>query len=229
MRAGQIDTPAKRLKLRARKNPYWQGVSGGRGGVSLGFRKTAKGPGVWVAKIVIDGQRIEERIGASDEATQSEGALSFPKAVAEALTWGKQQAAAVAIAGEVAALAKIPTVRLAVESYVDMRKARAGRSGSEGSLKLHVGNNAEFADTKLAKLEAQNIEDWRSRLPNGLVASSKNRLLNDLRAALNAAAAKHRRQLPAHILAEIKIGTKAESLTSSPRRQLLTDEQVQRP
>jgi integrase len=50
--------------------------------------------------------------------------------------------------------------------------------------------------------------------------------LNDLRAALNAAATKFRRQLPSHILAEIKIGTKAESIVSAPRRQLLTDEQV---
>jgi integrase len=58
------------------------------------------------------------------------------------------------------------------------------------------------------------------------VPSSKNRILNDLRAALNAAAAKYRRQLPAHILAEIKLGTKAEPVTSSPRRQLLTDAQV---
>lgn len=37
---------------------------------------------------------------------------------------------------------------------------------------------------------------------------------------------KYRKQLPAHVLAEIKIGTKAESILSSPRRQLLTDEQV---
>jgi integrase len=221
-----FDTPAKRSKLRVRKNPYWQGVSGGRGGVSLGFRKAAKGPGVWVAKIVVDGQRIEERIGAPEGTARSQGSLSFPKAVAEALTWGKQQAAAVATAGELAALAKIPTVRLAVETYVGMRKARAERSGSEGSLKLHVGNDTEFADTKLAKLEAQNIEDWRARLPTRLVPSSKNRILNDLRAALNSAAAKYRRQLPAHIPAEIKIGTKAEPPTSSPRRQLLTDEQV---
>jgi hypothetical protein len=113
-----------------------------------------------------------------------------------------------------------------VETYVDMRKARADRSGSEGSLKLHVMNDQEFAGLKLGRLEAQNILDWRDRLPAALEPSSKNRILNDLRAALNAAAGKYRRQLPAHILAEIKIGTKAESITSSPRRQLLTDEQV---
>ena len=39
------------------------GVSGGRGGLSLGYRKTGKGNGVWVAKVVIEGRRLEERIG----------------------------------------------------------------------------------------------------------------------------------------------------------------------
>jgi integrase len=226
MPAGQIDTPAKRLKLPVRKNPYWQGISGGRGGLSLGFRRTAKGAGVWVAKIVIDGRRLEERIGTPDGGSAVDGSLSFARAVGAALAWGKQQAASVATAGDLAAVKKIPTVRLAVETYVGVRKARAGRSGSEGSLKLHVMNDREFADLKLGRLEAQNVEDWREGLPTELVPSSKNRILNDLRAALNAAAAKYRRQLPAHILAEIKLGTKAESVTSSPRRQLLTDAQV---
>jgi len=226
MSADEIDTPAKRLKLRPRKNPYWQGVSGGRGGLSLGFRRTVKGEGVWVAKIVIDGRRIEERIGKPDSGKAVAGALAFPGAVAGALAWGKQQAASVSVAGELAAARKIPTVRLAVETYVDVRKARADRSGSEGSLKLHVMNDQEFAGLRLGRLEAQNIEDWRARLPKELEPSSKNRILNDLRAALNAAAAKYRRQLPAHILAEIKLGTKAEPITSSPRRQLLTDAQV---
>jgi hypothetical protein len=45
----EIDTIAKRVRLPARKNPYWQGISGGRGGVSLGYRKGAAG-GVWVVK-----------------------------------------------------------------------------------------------------------------------------------------------------------------------------------
>jgi integrase len=226
MPACQIDTRAKRNRLRPRKNPYWVGISGGRGGLSLGFRRTIKGEGAWVAKIVLDGQRIEERIGTPEGDKALPGSLSFARATEAALNWGKQQAASVKITTEAVAVRKIPTVRLAVETYVDMRKARADRSGSEGSLKLHVMNDQEFPGLKLGLLEAQNILDWRDRLPAELEPSSKNRILNDLRAALNAAAAKYRRQLPAHILAEIKIGTKAESVTSSPRRQLLTDEQV---
>src|SRR5450756_564418 len=208
MPAARIDTPAKRVKLPVRRNPYWLGISGGRGGLSLGFRRTVKGGGVWVAKIIVDGRRIVERIGTPDGDKAVLGSLAFPRAVETELAWGKQQAASVATAHETADVRKIPTVRLAVETYADGRKARAGRSGSEGSLKLHVMNDQDFADLKLGRLEAQNISDWRVGLPKELEPSSKNRILNDLRAALNAAAAKYRRQLPAHILAEIKLGTK---------------------
>jgi hypothetical protein len=226
MPSGDFDTGAKRSRLRPRKNPYWVGISGGRGGLSLGFRRTVKGEGVWVAKIVIDGRRIEESIGTPDGDGTVPGGLSFPSAVEVALGWGRRQTASVVAASELVSVGQIPTVRLAVETYVDMRRARADRSGSEGSLKLHVTNDQEFAGWKLGRLEAQNIVDWRERLPNELEPSSINRILNDLRAALNAAATKYRRQLPAHILAEIKLGTKAVAITSSPRRQLLTDEQV---
>src|SRR3954469_17005174 len=62
-----IDSTAKRARLAPRKTPYWQGVSGGRGGVSLGYRKPTRGPGSWIGKIVLDGSRIEERIGAADD------------------------------------------------------------------------------------------------------------------------------------------------------------------
>ena len=62
----QIDTPAKRARLSRRKNPYWQGVSRGRGGVSLGYRK-GRSAGTWVMKVVIDGERTEERLAEADD------------------------------------------------------------------------------------------------------------------------------------------------------------------
>jgi len=226
MSTGEIDTPAKRFRLRPRKNPYWQGISGGRGGLSLGFRRTKKGEGVWVAKILLDGRRIEERIGTPDGDKAAPGALTFPSAIEAAIVWGRRQAASVQAEVEIAAKRKIPTIRLAVETYIDLRKARADQTGSEGSLKLHALNDSDFAAVKLARLSAQTILDWREGLPKTLAASTKNRILNDLRAALNAAAAKYRRELPAHILAEIKLGTKAEAITATPRRQLLTNAQV---
>jgi len=89
--ASVIDTPAKRARLVHRKNPYWQGVSGGRGGVSLGYRTAKRGSGSWVAKVVIHGQRLEERIGAADGDSATPGAIGYRKAVAATLEWSQRQ------------------------------------------------------------------------------------------------------------------------------------------
>jgi integrase len=55
-----------------------------------------------------------------------------------------------------------------------------------------------------------------------------NRLLNDLRASLNAAVEKHRRALPAHIAGEIRAGTKPLPYAAEARRQILSDADVRR-
>lgn len=219
-----IDSAAKRARLQPRKNPYWQGVAGGRGGLSLGFRKSPNGRETWVAKIVIDGHRIEEKIGsaASDDAN----GLGYPAAIASALTWGKEQAASIEVGRSAKYRAEVPTVRSAVQTYVEIRKARSGRRGSEGSLEKYVLSDKHYADTKLSALSAERIEEWRGSLARHLAPSTKNRILNDLRAALNAAAGKYRRQIPTHVFSEIKFGTKAESAGTTPRRQLLTEGQV---
>lgn len=222
--ADAIDTAAKRARLQPRKNPYWQGIAGGRGGLSLGFRKSPNGRETWIAKIIIDGHRLEEKIG-SVEPSNSDS-IGYPAAIGLALTWGKDQAAAIEVGRASKGRAAAPTVRSVVQAYIDIRKARSGRTGSEGSLEKYVLAAKNFADTKLLALNAERIEEWRANLPTHLAPSTKNRILNDLRAALNAAAGKHRRQIPAHIFAEIKFGTKAESVGSIPRRQLLTDAQV---
>ncbi|MEF2549280.1 hypothetical protein VQ045_19190 [Aurantimonas sp. E1-2-R+4] len=52
--------------------------------------------------------------------------------------------------------------------------------------------------------------------------------MNDLRAALNAAALRHRRELPAHVQGEISAGTKALHVEGDARRQLLSDQEVRR-
>ncbi|TIP24256.1 MAG: integrase [Mesorhizobium sp.] len=238
-RISEIDSPSKRGRLAARKNPYWQGVSGGRGGVSLGYRKPSRGPGVWIGKIVAEGSRTEERIGEADDDGAAHGALTYRAAVTAALEWSRRQYEAnrsveIGNGG--------PTVRSAVAAYVAERKKRSAREGgnAEGRLTRHVLADDEFAGTRLSRLRASTIEDWRGRLlvrghgeavaaednPEPIAPSTVNRLLNDLRAALNAAAERHRRELPAHLPIEIKVGTRALSVTGDARKQLLSDKQI---
>ncbi|TIV45549.1 MAG: integrase, partial [Mesorhizobium sp.] len=90
-RTSKIDSPSKRARLDPRKNPYWIGISGGRGGVSLGYRKPARGSGVWIAKMVAEGHRIEEKLGSADDDAAPAGALTYRTAVTAALDWSKRQ------------------------------------------------------------------------------------------------------------------------------------------
>ncbi|RWG08266.1 MAG: integrase [Mesorhizobium sp.] len=240
-RTSKIDSPSKRGRLDPRKNPYWTGVSGGRGGVSLGYRKPSRGAGVWIAKMVADGHRVEEKLGSADDDGAPAGALTYRSAVTAALDWSKRQYAA---AQSAASGSSIPTVRSAVDNYVAKRKKRSAREGgnAEGRLTRHVLSDAGFANLALVKLRASDLEGWRGRLrisgfveldedegednPKPIAPSTVNRLMNDLRAALNDAAERHRRQLPAHLAAEIKVGTRAMSITDDARKQLLSDEQI---
>lgn len=236
--ASEIDTVAKRAKLASRKNPYWISVGGGRGGVSLGYRKGAHPPGAWVAKIVLNRQRLEEKLGAADDEGSDLGALSYKSAVVAALGWSAQQNAAI-VSSEQSENRGRPTVRSAVEAYSEHRVKRSQRSGSnaQGRLAKHVLSDSEFAGTPLAKLRAATIQNWRDRLGEGresgdrsgdrkMAPATVNRLMNDLRAALNAAYERHRRELPAYFPAEISIGTRALPVSSLARQQLLSDQMV---
>ncbi|WP_416357657.1 tyrosine-type recombinase/integrase [Aureimonas phyllosphaerae] len=237
----EIDTPSKRARLIHRKNPYWLGVSGGRGGVSLGYRTSARGNGAWIAKIVVEGTRLEERLGDADDDGAPAGAMTYRAAVATALDWSRRQTAAIEAREGTQAPAEGQTVRSAVEHYGSARKARAPAAGkiTEDRLRKHVLADEAFAKIPLAKLRASSIDAWRGRLAlrnaddeegegAPLAPATINRLLNDLRAALNAAAERHRRELPPHLPNEIKVGTRAVSVENEARRQLLTDEEVGR-
>ena len=120
-----IDTAAKRVRLPARRNPYWHGVSGGRGGVTLGYRKSRSGPGSWIGKIVVLGARVEERLAPSDDPGAPAGALDYPKAVTAALEWARQKYAALEGRETDETQNREPTIRSAVTSYIDHRNKRS--------------------------------------------------------------------------------------------------------
>lgn len=237
----EIDTPSKRSKLKPRRNPYWQGITGGRGGVSLGYRRPQSGVGSWVGKIVVEGNRVEQRIGLADDDGAPGEAITFRTAVSKTLEWSSQQHATIE-AARANGRRSVPTVLTAVEDYIVARRRRSAGNGADAERRLrrHVLADEKFAALPLAKLRSNDIEAWRDRLPltgnenagdskearKLISASTLNRLLNDLRAALNAAVERRRRELPAGLPLEIKVGTKAVPASSNARRQILADKQV---
>mgnify|MGYP001129901950 CR=1 FL=1 len=208
--------------------------------MSLGYRKPAKGPGTWIAKVVVDGSRTEEKIAIADDDGAPSGSLNYKSAVIAAIGWSNRQYAALEARRDQGRIG--PTVRSAVAAYVEARTKRSRREGknASGRLARHVLADKDFADTPLSKLRSSTIEGWRSRLNvaetgallpgerklKPIAPATVNRLLNDVRAALNAAVEAHRRELPANLTSEIKVGTRAEHVTDEARRQLLTDAQI---
>lgn len=225
-----FDSAAKRAKLAPGKNPYWHGISGGRGGVSLGYRKASRGPGTWVAKLVLDGKRSEERLTQADDPGAGSSALSYPAAVTAAIQWAKARLASIENTEADETAIRAPTVRSAVEAYIAARADRSATAGRDAGSRLskHVLSDSEFAEAPMARLSAGAIQAWRRRLTKELAPTTVNRLLNDLRAALNASADLHRRALPPTISAEVKSGTKAVSAASNARKQVLPDAEIRR-
>lgn len=167
----EIDTPSKRARLPARKNPYWLGVGGGRGGVSLGYRTSARGAGACVAKLVVDGERLEERLGDADDDGAPAGAMTYRAAVAAALDWSRRQTAAIEARAGSEAENGAQTVRSAVEQYTAVRKARSEEAGriADGRLRRHVLGDDAFAPIPLAevacvvdrRLASSPVGEWR--------------------------------------------------------------------
>lgn len=140
-------------------------------------------------------------------------------------------------------------MRLAVEAYIMGRDARDSRrkgtptrSDAASRLGRHLLGQekqpprtaippAPLAATAFHELKEADLFDWRANLSADMKASSKQRLVNDLRAALNAAYADNRDRLAPTLPGIIKHGLRTESsgdddVPLARDNQILSDAQV---
>lgn len=116
----------------------------------------------------------------------------------------------------------------------DARRAsqagRAVRSDASHKLTLHVLQDGQLARLALAKLTEADLKAWQLRVSRK--RTSIQRVVNDLKAALNAAWGQHRRALPGDLPIVIKHGltVEAPAIAKAKARdnQILTDDQVRR-
>ena len=135
------------------------------------------------------------------------------------------------------------TIQRVVDEYVAGREARdiASRGGrgrkaddpkglkkdARSRLTKHVLADDKLAAKPLAAVSADGLAKWRERLTK-LKDSSKQRVVNDFRAALNFAAKRYREQLPPTTRDAIRDGLAAVNASSSVAReaQVLPDADV---
>lgn len=211
----------------------------------LGYRK-GKRAGVWLVRWRNGAGYRQAPLGSADDAIKA-GTLSFEaalKAARELVEKARADAAAEA-AGPVV------TVRTAIESYIASRDARdsrrAGRTkrsdaasrlaryvtGKPASGKRKAVAAAPIADVALYVLTEKDLARWRDGLPESLKATTKRRLINDVRAGLNLAYSADRERLPAalhgivkHALRTIAHEDEAEPVARD--NQILSDAEIAR-
>lgn len=222
---------------------HWKGIDPE---VHLGYRKGKRG-GVWLVRWRNGAGYRQEALGTADDHI-AEGTLSYDDArkIARSRVVDLRREARAAADGPV------PTVRTAVAAYKAARDARdserAGRevrSTATYRLDVHVlGREAKagraavvgspLAETALHDLDESKLIAWRSGLPADMKATTRKRLVNDLKAALNAACTEHRHKLPTTLPATIKHGLalpvsgREDDPTEARENQILPDDVVGR-
>ena len=151
--------------------------------VHLGYRK-GKRSGVWLVRWRHGKGYRQEPLGTADDALK-EGTLDFHTASKKACEHVNGVRAAVAVA----AAGPVPTVRLALESYIATRDERASRregrqvrSNARHRLGRHVLGRGAFgkqpavpaapiADVALHALTEEDLMAWSAGLPVAMMAS----------------------------------------------------------
>ncbi|UCI17017.1 tyrosine-type recombinase/integrase [Mesorhizobium sp. B2-1-8] len=211
---------------------------------AIWYRRGKRG-GVWFARWRNWGEGanyLQSPVGPANDVNDksTDGLLTF----AQAETNARQIVAKARQDAKAAGAGPVLTVRLAVETYVaerdardSRRKGRTVRSDAGQRLRRYVlgqdkrGNQEAVPEEALATvtlhmLKESDLLTWRGGLPQELKGSTEQRLINDLKAALNGAYSTHRERLDPTLPAIIKHGLKAEKSDSDDAVPLARDNQI---
>lgn len=225
----RIQDRTSRGRLAVRNNPYWRGLSEG---AHIGYRRGAL-KGTWFARYYSAEQSayVSSAIGEADDLRDADGrdVLTYKQAFDAALRWIE-----IATRGAPAESDPDMTVGDAARAYIAVRDARrssqAGRalhSDAYYTLTRFVLEDGKLPTTTLAKLTEGDLRAWQLRMARKK-PSSIQRVVNDLKAALNAAFESHRKVLPSDLPVTIKYGLKVEApevlIAVARDNQILADE-----
>jgi integrase len=229
----RVQDRSVRARLPVKRDPYWRLITQG---FHLGYYR-GKLIGTWVARFRQPGgpkNYVMQVLGEADDRVPADGenVLSWGQAYDMAQQWVKLQRDS-----SDAGLNPKITVAEAVKFYIAYRdnrdSKRAGRlkkSDASSRLERHVLTDEHLPQLKLTNLSEHDLRNWQRRLEDQKGAT-KQRLINDLKAALNMAFIENRLALPTRFDATIKVGLKPvfDGTPSGPparANQVLTDDEV---
>lgn len=162
-------TRAARERLAAQSKPHWRGLEGG---IALGYRRSVRGGGAWLARVLIEGRYREERLGRADDVLPANGAdvLSYSQAQAKAKAWADRQrrVAAGLEAEPVKEPVKLYTVADAVADYLADMQARGARSVDDARTSADAFIVPTLGTMPVAHLVRDRVKAWHRALADAL-------------------------------------------------------------
>lgn len=161
VRDTNLETRAARLRLTARRKPYWRVLETG---LHLGYRRTKEGGGSWVARrFVGEGRYSETKIGTADDLQNADGVIliNFKQAQEAARAWWRLE--------ERKELGHAPddgpyTVGKALEAYFADRDRRGSKGLAKDRAAARVRILPGLGEVELSKLTTKRIRDWHASL-----------------------------------------------------------------
>lgn len=214
--------------------------------IHLGYRKAKRG-GTWLVRWRSGQGYRQSSLGTADD-TIDVGTLDYRAAAKAAIA----QVAEARTEAKAAADGPPLTVRSAVETYIEVRDARERRrtgrdirsDAARRLEKLVIGRPARgkreaamatpLAEIPLHKLTEDDLQSWRASLPKDFKPTGIQRVVNDVKAALNSCAERHYSRLPAGLMSTIKRGLRTivheaddgDDVLVARENQILSDDQV---
>lgn len=172
----KLDTAAKRIRLKPRREPYWHKIAKGK---YLGYRRTPGGSGTWTARMRGEDEKQKYHALGSD--------LGFDEALKAAMHW-------MGHAGRTEDHRY--TLKQAVDDYVrHLEINNSSKASSDTKQRLEKHLPSRLLKTELSRLTTAKLNRWRDSMvktkgDDDDIRKSKdsvNRVLSMLKAALNLA------------------------------------------
>jgi len=177
IRDGKIETPSARLRLPARKAPYWASLGPGR---KIGYRRPLNGgAGAWIARFRTEGTDTpwrEKSLGMTDDFQDADGllTLSFRQAQEKAQSWFDQ-------AREEATGEKVHrgplTVAQAMDAYLDAMDRDGKKSAKDARARTGLHILPALGPVEVEKLTRLRLEKWLSALAASAPTKRKSKRL----------------------------------------------------
>ena len=157
-RNSKLDTRSARLKLAARREPYWTALSGG---CHVGYRRTPRG-GTWIGRYRDNstGKRHFDALGPADDIRDADGITVFSFAHAQARAREFFDRKAREMAGDLVPDDGKLTVEAACKAYMANYARRGGRASVQTQSAINSHILPALDSVAVSKLTRKRIADW---------------------------------------------------------------------